>query len=100
MTANCIALATSLRDLAYSAFRSNRTVPSWRTFCKYLIFAKNVIRKEKRAFYCKLFSVLDSSGMRRSLKKLGISDNCGWQCDLNIDDMNDYFVNVAGSVPN
>lgn len=93
MKSRAILLATSLRDLAYSAFLSSRSTENWAIFCRYRNRAKNIIRKEKRKFYASLFSDLDGSGVWKVLKGSGCIGTSEWSCNFNVNDINQSFVN-------
>ncbi|XP_065359864.1 uncharacterized protein LOC135953785 [Calliphora vicina] len=100
MNSRDILLATSLRNLAYSAFLSDKSTFNWNVYCRYRNRAKNVIRREKRRFYTSLFSGLDGPGLWRVLKGSGVMGSNERVCDLNVDDINNYFVNVIPSSNN
>ena len=95
MKSNEIVLATSLRDLAYSTFRSSGSSESWRIYCRYRNKAKNVIRKVRKRFYSKLFSGLNISSMWRVLKGSGVTNDNEFTSDCDVNEVNSYFVNVS-----
>lgn len=92
MDSRTITYARSLRDLAFSAFRLNRSSDNWRIYCKLRNKAKSVIRREKRKHFSRLFNGLDSGGMWKVLRGSGCVGNDDVVCDYNAGDLNDFFV--------
>lgn len=97
MESSDIVLARSLRDLAFSAFQSNRSWQNWRAYCKLRNRAKNVIRREKRRHFSRVFWGLDSAGMWKILKESGCvgRDDVTWDGDLEV--LNQFFVGNNGA---
>lgn len=95
MKSNSVLFAISLRNLAYSEFLTCSTVENWKIFCRYRNKAKNVIRRERKNYFTKIFSGLDSSAMWRVLRGQGVLGDVGIEYDFNVDEINSYFANVS-----
>lgn len=93
MRSSDVALARSLRDMAYSTYRVNRSVENWRLYCRLRNKAKGVIRREKRRHFSRLFWGLDTAGLWKALRNSGcVGDSSDLAWDGDVDILNSFFV--------
>lgn len=97
MMSRDVTLARSLRDLAFLSYRANKTVENWIVFKKYRNRAKKTMRYRKRQHDSKLFDNLDCVGIWKVLKNSGCLGDEDQSFGIDVDMINDYFVNVGSS---
>lgn len=91
--------AIKKRSILYSRWKRNPSPANWDMYKRARNNANKITRNTK-IFYCrsKLNSSLPPKILWRNLRKFGICDNRNSNCDIDPNDLNNYFISACNSV--
>lgn len=85
--------ANSLRDIAYRAYTNDPTQYKWSIFCKYRNKAKRTMRRLKKGYFGNIFYNASTRKMWKHLAEAGNSSQANSQIRIDVDQVNDHFLN-------
>lgn len=88
-----IANTRSLRDLAFQAYKEDKTDERWRTFCKFRNRVNQMVKRAKHSFGLIYYSIdQPTKQLWNKIRGLGVLKNSEDICsDVNPDKLNEYF---------
>lgn len=92
MKSDDIRYSISMRDLAYSAFCSDRTDENWKIYCRIRNRTKSLIRKAKRLAHCRIFNGLSSKQLWNVLRNNGVANDGMYANPIDVFSLNEIFV--------